>query len=258
MLGWLSDATPAILGRTPIRLAQSATDKWDALRQSGEAAGRASARSTPPYADAILERERPISTYMGEGVAIPHGTDEARRTVRRTALAVPAVPGRRRLGRRDRVALHRRSRPAATSTSASCPRWPQILLDAGQAAALRAATDPEDVLALLSAAGRTRSTHEGRPVLCTRRRADRGRAGAAPGPGEVKIRVRNCSTCGTDVKIYRHGHHHIDPPRVMGHEIAGEVVEIGADGRPDGPVGDRVQVIAAIPAESAPTAGAAG
>lgn len=66
------------------------------------------------------------------------------------------------------------------------------------------------------------------------------------GPGEVKIRVRNCSTCGTDLKIYRHGHHRIDPPRVMGHEIAGEIVELG-DGTAGWSVGDRVQVIAAIP-----------
>ncbi|MEV4068419.1 zinc-dependent dehydrogenase [Nonomuraea fuscirosea] len=57
------------------------------------------------------------------------------------------------------------------------------------------------------------------------------------GPGELKIRVRNCSTCGTDAKIFKFGHHHIVPPRVMGHEIAGEVVGTGA----------RVQVIAAIP-----------
>lgn len=67
-----------------------------------------------------------------------------------------------------------------------------------------------------------------------------------PGPGEVKIRVRNCSTCGTDVKIFRFGHHHIRPPRVMGHEIAGEVVAAG-DGVTDWRPGDRVQVIAAIP-----------
>ncbi|MDO8122357.1 zinc-dependent dehydrogenase [Isoptericola sp. b490] len=67
-----------------------------------------------------------------------------------------------------------------------------------------------------------------------------------PGPAEVKIRVRACSTCGTDVKISRFGHHHIDPPRVMGHEIAGEVVEVGAD-VPGWTAGDRVQVIAAIP-----------
>ncbi|MDL4771861.1 zinc-dependent dehydrogenase [Actinomadura xylanilytica] len=65
-----------------------------------------------------------------------------------------------------------------------------------------------------------------------------------PGPGELKIRVRNCSTCGTDVKISRFGHHHIVPPRVMGHEIAGEVT--GGDA-PGWTAGDRVQVIAAIP-----------
>jgi L-iditol 2-dehydrogenase len=67
-----------------------------------------------------------------------------------------------------------------------------------------------------------------------------------PGPGDVEIRVRNCSTCGTDVKIFRFGHHHIRPPRVMGHEIAGEVVAAGADVTGWAP-GDRVQVIAAIP-----------
>jgi L-iditol 2-dehydrogenase len=66
------------------------------------------------------------------------------------------------------------------------------------------------------------------------------------GEGELKIRVRACSTCGTDVKIFNHGHQHIDPPRVMGHEIAGEVVDVGAGVEGWSP-GDRVQVIAAVP-----------
>jgi L-iditol 2-dehydrogenase len=68
----------------------------------------------------------------------------------------------------------------------------------------------------------------------------------SPGPGDVKIRVRNCSTCGTDVKISKFGHQNIVPPRVMGHEVAGEVVEVG-DGVNGWTSGDRVQVIAAIP-----------
>ena len=68
----------------------------------------------------------------------------------------------------------------------------------------------------------------------------------SPGPGDVKIRVRNCSTCGTDVKISKFGHQNIVPPRVMGHEVAGEVVEVGA-GVEGWASGDRVQVIAAIP-----------
>ena len=66
------------------------------------------------------------------------------------------------------------------------------------------------------------------------------------GPDEVKLRVRNCSTCGTDVKIFNNGHQNIDPPRTMGHEVAGEVVEVGADVG-GWSVGDRAQVIAAVP-----------
>jgi L-iditol 2-dehydrogenase len=66
------------------------------------------------------------------------------------------------------------------------------------------------------------------------------------GPDEVKLRVRNCSTCGTDVKIYNNGHQNLSPPRVIGHEIAGEVVEVGADVA-GWSVGDRAQVIAAVP-----------
>ena len=76
------------------------------------------------------------------------------------------------------------------------------------------------------------------------------------GPGDLVIRVRTCSTCGTDAKIFRFGHHHISLPRVLGHEVAGEITEVGPeveaqDGESqDGngwSVGDRVQIIAAIP-----------
>jgi L-iditol 2-dehydrogenase len=66
------------------------------------------------------------------------------------------------------------------------------------------------------------------------------------GPGELVIRVRTCSTCGTDAKIFRFGHHHISLPRVLGHEVAGEITEVG-QGVEGWSLGDRVQVIAAIP-----------
>jgi len=69
--------------------------------------------------------------------------------------------------------------------------------------------------------------------------------------GEVVIRVRNCSTCGTDVKISTSGHPNMTPPQVMGHEIAGEITEVGA-GVSGWTVGDRVQVIAAIPDGTCP------
>lgn len=63
---------------------------------------------------------------------------------------------------------------------------------------------------------------------------------------EVLMRVKNCSTCGTDVKIFHNGHQNITRPTVMGHEVAGEVAEVGANVT-GWAVGDRVQVIAAVP-----------
>jgi L-iditol 2-dehydrogenase len=66
------------------------------------------------------------------------------------------------------------------------------------------------------------------------------------GPGDLLIRVRNCSICGTDAMIWRSDHLNLSPSRVLGHEVAGEVTEVG-EGADGWSVGDRVQVIAAIP-----------
>ncbi len=69
----------------------------------------------------------------------------------------------------------------------------------------------------------------------------------ACGPREGKIKVRNCSTCGTDVKIKKNGHVNITGETTLGHEVAGEVVEVGTEARGGFAVGDRVQCIAAVP-----------
>jgi len=60
------------------------------------------------------------------------------------------------------------------------------------------------------------------------------------------IRVRAAAICGTDVKIYHHGHKHIAPPRILGHELAGEIVEVGekVTGFANG---ERVAVAPAVP-----------
>lgn len=66
------------------------------------------------------------------------------------------------------------------------------------------------------------------------------------GPGELRLRMHATATCGTDAKIFRHGHHRLQPPQIIGHELAGEVIEVG-DGVAGFVLGDRVQVIAAVP-----------
>ena len=49
--------------------------------------------------------------------------------------------------------------------------------------------------------------------------------------GDILVRVKVALTCGTDVKVFRRGYHArmIVPPAVFGHELAGDVVAIGAD-----------------------------
>ena len=59
------------------------------------------------------------------------------------------------------------------------------------------------------------------------------------------IRVRACSVCGTDLRAWQHGNERITPPRITGHEICGEIVEIGASRR-DFTVGQRVSLAPAI------------
>lgn len=44
-------------------------------------------------------------------------------------------------------------------------------------------------------------------------------------PGEVLLKVRAAGICGTDIKIFTHGHHAIQESVTTGHEIVGEVVE---------------------------------
>jgi L-iditol 2-dehydrogenase len=59
------------------------------------------------------------------------------------------------------------------------------------------------------------------------------------GDGEILLSIDSCSVCGTDLRTYRHGDAKIQPPRILGHEFCGRVVESRA---PDANVrvGDRV------------------
>lgn len=48
------------------------------------------------------------------------------------------------------------------------------------------------------------------------------------GPGEVLVRIRRIGICGTDYHIFHGNQPYLDYPRVIGHELAGEVAEAPA------------------------------
>lgn len=61
------------------------------------------------------------------------------------------------------------------------------------------------------------------------------------GENEILLKVAYCAICGTDVRIFNHGHRGITKPQIIGHEISGVVAEKGKN--VEGfVVGDRVMV----------------
>lgn len=66
------------------------------------------------------------------------------------------------------------------------------------------------------------------------------------GKEEVLVRVRSCAVCGSDIRIYHRGNPRVKPPQIIGHEIAGEVVETGEKVE-NFKVGDRVALGADVP-----------
>lgn len=59
------------------------------------------------------------------------------------------------------------------------------------------------------------------------------------GPDQVLIKVRSAGICGSDIGAYKGVNPLVSYPRIIGHEIAGEVVEVAAD-ETEYKVGDRV------------------
>lgn len=74
-----------------IFLGLEASDKFEAIRFAGEQLVKAGFVQ-PSYVDAMFEREKLVSTYLGEGVAVPHGTIEAKDAVLKTGVVVCQYP----------------------------------------------------------------------------------------------------------------------------------------------------------------------
>lgn len=64
----------------------------------------------------------------------------------------------------------------------------------------------------------------------------------SPKAGEVKIKVKYCGICGSDLHGYTGASGRKIPPMIMGHEFSGVVVELG-EGVQKFQVGDRVSVL---------------
>ena len=80
-----------ILTEENIRLNSTALDKKDAIRQAGDLLVKAGCVA-PAYIEGMLAREVITSTYLGNGIAIPHGRSEDKDSVYKTGLSVVQFP----------------------------------------------------------------------------------------------------------------------------------------------------------------------
>jgi mannitol PTS system EIIA component len=137
-----------LLPETSIDLDATATSRDDAIRQVGALLVSAGSVDSG-YVDQMLDRERTVSTFVGDGVAMPHGTLAAKNDVLVEGLALlrlakPIDWGDQQVAVVIGIAAHGRRYIALLSQLASA------LLEEGRAESLRTATTLDEVYELLA------------------------------------------------------------------------------------------------------------
>jgi PTS system mannitol-specific IIA component/phosphocarrier protein FPr len=130
-----------------IKLGLSATSMEDAIDQVGRTLFAIGAVQEP-YLGAMHDREKSVSTFIGENVAIPHGTDEARKYVLRTSLVVLQFPDGVDWDGND-VRMCVGIAANGSEQVGILAALAQVLMDSDLAAELRGAADAETVLRIL-------------------------------------------------------------------------------------------------------------
>jgi PTS system mannitol-specific IIC component len=138
-----------VLATSSIVLGGRARSRDDAIDEAGRLLVAAGAVDES-YVASMHDRETSVSTFMGNGLAIPHGTNEAKPSIRRTALSFV----------RYDEPVDWNGKPAEFVVGvagagddhlALLSRIAGVFTDADQVATLRAASSPEEVQAVLDA-----------------------------------------------------------------------------------------------------------
>jgi PTS system mannitol-specific IIC component len=144
-----SEPGGAVLTPSSIVLQGRARSRDDAIDEAGRLLVAAGAVDES-YVASMHDRESSVSTYMGNGLAIPHGTNEAKSSIHRTGMSFV----------RYDEPVDWNGKPAefvvgiagaGNDHLAMLSRIAGIFTDSEQVAALRAATTPDEVMAVLDA-----------------------------------------------------------------------------------------------------------
>lgn len=81
----------SILQESNILLKQTVTTKEEAIKAAGNLLVQGG-YVDENYIPSMLEREAKVSTYMGNFIAIPHGTDESKPFIKKSGISVVQIP----------------------------------------------------------------------------------------------------------------------------------------------------------------------
>ena len=136
---------PALaLPRELIRLGARPADKQAAITQAAQLL-MASGCVSPGYGESMLRREAVANTFLGSGVAIPHGTVEDRNLVRDDSIAVLQIPGGLDWNPGQRVRLVVGIAARSDGHIAILRRLTRLIQDEALLERLATTTDPEDI-----------------------------------------------------------------------------------------------------------------
>lgn len=144
-----TEAAGEVLPLSSIVLNGSARTAAQAIDEAGELLVAAGAVE-PAYVSAMHEREKSVSTFMGNGLAIPHGTNEAKSAIRRTGISFVRYP----------EPIDWNGKPAefvvgiagaGNDHMALLTRIAHVFLDKDRVAQLRSAGSAEEIQAVLNA-----------------------------------------------------------------------------------------------------------
>jgi PTS system mannitol-specific IIC component len=146
--GGVATAKGSLLSLDAIRLSGTATDRDDAISEAG-ALLLTTGAVDQAYVDSMHERERSVSTYMGNLLAIPHGTNEAKGGIHHSALSFVRYPdGIRWNGKPVKFVVGVAG--AGDDHLGILANLAKVFLDKGQIARLEAATTATEVQEILS------------------------------------------------------------------------------------------------------------
>ncbi|MEV7800694.1 PTS sugar transporter subunit IIA [Microbacterium foliorum] len=82
----------SVLTLDQVRIHAGSSTQQEALQEATDILVSVGA-VTPAYVDAMRQREETVSTYMGNGLAIPHGTNDTKDAILASGLSVVRYDG---------------------------------------------------------------------------------------------------------------------------------------------------------------------